>query len=107
MDGITKLRGLSDWAYIQRNMFRGQGDDSNKVFIFKMSEVGLGSGVDLVTQMQHGRDLELVWIIFDHVKRVINWTTITYHVYDSTYQHAMTIAYCDFQSEDKDAQIIF
>ena len=21
MDGITKLRGLSNWAYIQRNMF--------------------------------------------------------------------------------------
>ena len=48
MDGITKLRGLSNWAYIQKNMFPGQGDKSNKVFIFKIYEIGPGSGVDLV-----------------------------------------------------------
>ena len=29
------------------------------------------------------------------------------HVYDATYQRVMTIACCDFQSKDKDAQIIF
>ena len=29
------------------------------------------------------------------------------HVYDWTYQHVMTISCCDFQSEDKDAQVIF
>ena len=39
MDGITKLRGLSNWAFIQQNMFPGQGDDSDKVFIFKISKV--------------------------------------------------------------------
>ena len=58
MDGITKLRGLSNWAYIQRNMFPGQGNDSEKVFIFKMSEISSGSGVDLVRRMQPGGDLE-------------------------------------------------
>ena len=47
MDSITKLRGLSNWAFVQRNMFLRQGDDSNKIFIFKMSKVGPGSGVDL------------------------------------------------------------
>ena len=31
MDGITKLRGLSSWAFVQCNMFLGQGDDSDKV----------------------------------------------------------------------------
>ena len=107
MDGITKLRGLSNWAYIQRNMFPGQGDDFDKVFIFKMSEVGPSSGVDLVRQMQPGGDLEHAWIMFDHVKCVTNWTTMACHVYDATYQRVMTIACCDFQSEDKDAQIIF
>ena len=107
IDGITKLRGLSNWAYVQRNMFPGQGDDSDIVFIFKMSEVGPGSGVDLVARMQPGRDLELAWIMFDHIKRVTNWTTMAYHVYDSTYQRVMTIACCDFQLEDRDAQIIF
>ena len=106
MDGITKLRGLRIWAYILRNIFPGQGDGSNKVFIFEMSEVGLDSGVDLVMWMQLGRDLELAWFMFDHVKRITNWTTMACHVYDSTYQCVMTIVCCDFQSEDKDAQII-
>jgi ribosome biogenesis protein Nip4 len=51
MDGIAKLRGVSNWAYVQRNQFLRQSDDADKVFVFKMSEVGLGSGVDLVRQM--------------------------------------------------------
>ena len=29
-------------------MFLGQGNDFDKVFIFKMSEIGPNSGVDLV-----------------------------------------------------------
>ena len=64
MDGITKLRGLSNWAYVQQNMFPGQGDDFDKVFIFKMSEVGPGSGVDLVKRMQPSGNLEHVWSMF-------------------------------------------
>ena len=107
MDGITKLRGLSNWTYIQSNMFLGEGDDSEKVFIFKMFEIGSGSGVDLIRWMEPGGDLEHAWIMFDHVKRVTNWTTMTSHIYNATYQRVMTIACCDFQSEDKDAQIIF
>ena len=107
MDGITKLRGLSNWAFVQRNMFPGQGNDSNKVFVFKMFEVGLGSGVDLVTQMQLGGDFEHVWLMYDHVKRIHGWTTMACYVYDSIYQRMMTIACCDFQSKDKDAQVIF
>jgi hypothetical protein len=45
MDGIAKLQGISNWAYVQRNQFPGQGDDAHKVFVFKMSQVGPGSGV--------------------------------------------------------------
>ena len=107
MDGITKLRGLSNWVYIQRNMFPGQGNDSEKVFIFKMSEIGSGSGVDLVRWMQLSGDLEHAWIMFDHVKRVINWTTMACHDYNAAYQRVMVIACCDFQFEDKNVQIIF
>ena len=107
MDGITKLWGLSNWAYIQRNIFSDQNNDFDKVFIFKMSEVGPGSGVNLIHRMQLGEDLEHAWIMFDHVKHIINWTTIACHVYDATYQRIMTIACYDFQSEDKNAQIIF
>ena len=107
MDGIAKLRGVSTWAYVQRNQFPGQGDDTDKVFVFKMSEVGPGSGVDLVKRMQPGGDLEHAWIMSDHVKRVAKWTTMACHVYDGTYQRIMTIACCEFQSEDKDAQVLF
>ena len=82
MDGITKLRGLSNWAYVQRSVFPGQGDDSDKVFVFKMSEVGPSSGVHLVRRMQLGGNLESAWIISDHVKRVIRWNTMVCHVYD-------------------------
>ena len=107
MDSITKLRGLSNWAFVQKNMFPGQGEDSDKVFVFKMSEIGPASGVDLVKRMQPGGDLESSWIMFDHVKRVKHWTTMACHVYDSTYCRVMTIACCDMQSEDKDAQVVF
>ena len=107
MDGIAKLRGVSNWAYVQRNQFPGQGDDADKVFVFKMSEVGPGSGVDLVRRMQPGGDLANAWIMSDHVKRVKGWTTMAAHVYDGTYQRVMTISCCDFQSEDKDAQVLF
>ena len=107
MDAITKLRGLSLWAYVQENKFPGQGKDLDKVFLFKMSEVGPGSGVDLVSRMQPGGDLENAWVMFDHVKRVRDWTTLACHVYDSTYCRVMTIATCDMMSEDCDAQILF
>jgi hypothetical protein len=107
MDGIAKLRGVSTWAYVQRNQFPDEGDDTNKNFVFEMSEVGPGSGVDLVKRMPPGGDLEHAWIMFDHVKRVAKWTTMACHVYDRTYQHIMTIACCDFQSQDNDAQVLF
>jgi 6-phosphofructokinase len=76
------------------------------VFVFKMSEVGPGSGVHLVKRMQLGGDLEDVWIIFDHVKRVKHWTTMACHVYDSVYCQVMTIAVCDMQLEDAAAQMV-
>jgi hypothetical protein len=107
MDSITKLCGISLWAFVQENKFQGQGADLDKVFVFKMSEVGSGSGVDLVKRMQPGEDLENAWMMFDHVKRVRQWTTMACHVYDSTYCRVMTIASCDMQSEDFEAQIVF
>ena len=107
MDSITKLRGSSNWAFVQENKFPGQGSDSDKVFVFKMSEVGPGSGVDLVKQMQAGSDLQDAWVMFDHVKRVRGWTTMACHVYDSKYCRVMSIVVCDMQSKDTIAQTIF
>jgi hypothetical protein len=106
MDGIATLRGCNHWAYVQENKFLGQGLDSDKVFVFKMSEVGPGSRVHLVNRMQPGGDLEHAWIMFDHAKRVKNWTTMVCHVYGSAYCQVMTITVCDMQSEDAAAQMV-
>jgi hypothetical protein len=100
MDSITRLRGDSNWAFVQENRFPGQGAETDKVFIFKMSEVGPGGGVDLVKRMQPGQDMEDACIMFDHVKRVKLWTTMACHVYNSTYCRVMTIAVYDMQFED-------
>jgi hypothetical protein len=81
-----------------------QGSDSDKVF--KMSEVGHGSGMHLVNRMQPGGDLEHAWIMFNHVQRVKNWTTMACHVYDSAYCQVMTISVCDMLSEDAAAQMV-
>jgi len=67
------------------NEFRGQGDDADKVFVFKISEVGPGSEVNLIQWLQLGGDLENMWMMSDHVKRVKGWTTMIAHVYDGTY----------------------
>jgi hypothetical protein len=56
--------------------------------------------------MQPGGDLEHAWIMFDHVKRIKNWTTMACHVYDSAYCRVMTIAVCDMQSKDAAAQMV-
>ena len=76
IDSIMKLRGSNTWAFVQESKFPGQGTDTNKVFVFKMSEMGPGSRVDLVNCMQLGGDLQDAWIMFDHVKRVRGWTTV-------------------------------
>jgi hypothetical protein len=44
--------------------------------------------------------------MFDHVKRVKEWTTMACHVYDAAYCKVMTIAVCDMQSEDTKVQCI-
>ena len=92
---------------MHESKFPGQGTNTDKVFVFKMSEVGPGSGVDLVKRMQVGGDFEDAWIMFDYVKRVRGWTTMACHVYDSSYCRVMTIACSDMQSEDTAAQILF
>ena len=102
LDNIIKLKMKSPYAYIQDSVFPGQGKD--KVYLFKMSEEGPGSGVALVKRMQPGEDLQNSWIMFDHVKRVKGWTTMACHVYDPEYCRVMSIAVCDMQSEDVEAQ---
>jgi hypothetical protein len=76
------------------------------VYVFKMLEDGPGSGVDLVKHMQPGGDLKNTWFMFDHVKRVKEWTTMVCHVYDAAYCKVMTKAVCDMQLEDTKVQCI-
>ena len=58
IDSITKLRGLNNLVFVQKNMFPGQGAELDMVFMFKMSEVGPRSGVDFVKRMQPKGDLK-------------------------------------------------
>jgi hypothetical protein len=65
------------------------------MFLFKMSMHGDGSGYDLVKWIQPKDDLQITWIMFDHVKCVEGWMTLACHVYDSFYYKVMTIVICD------------
>ena len=51
INSITKLCSANKWAFVRESKFPSQGTDIDKVFVFKMSEVGPGSGVDLVKRM--------------------------------------------------------
>ena len=51
--------------------------------------------------------MENSWIMFDHVKRLKDWTILVCHVYDSKYCKVLSIAYCDMQSENGVAQTLF
>jgi hypothetical protein len=105
LDSIMALKNHSGFKYVHDSRFPGQSKD--KVFVFKMSVDLAGSGVDLVKRMQCGGDMENSWIMFDHVKRLQDWTTMACHVYDSKHCKVLTIACCDMQSEDARAQTIF
>ena len=99
------MKKESRFKFIHNSIFSGQGKE--KVYVFKMLMEGPGSGVDLVKRMQPGGDLQNGWIMFDHVKRVADWTTMACHVYDPEYKRVMTIATCDMQSEDTEVQVHF
>jgi len=45
--------------------------------------------------MQPIGNLQLPWIMFDHVKCVKGWTTLVCHVYDLVYCKVVTIAICN------------
>ena len=45
--------------------------------------------------------------MFDHVKRLKNWTTLACYVYDNKYCKVLTIACCDMQFEDDVTQTLF
>ena len=105
IDNIMTMKRELKFEFIHDSVFPGQGKE--KVYMFKMLIEGPGSGVDLVRRMQPLGDLHNAWLMFDHVKRVKDWTTMACHVYDTEYKKVMTIAMCDMQSEDTEVQVQF
>ena len=105
LNNIMTMKKNSRFEFVHDSVFPGQ--EKEKVYLFKMLTEGPGSGVDLVKRMQVGGDLANGWMMFDHVKRVKDWTTMACHVYDSVYRKVMTIATCDMQSEDTEIQVQF
>ena len=93
IDNKMTMKIESKFKFKHDKVFPGQGKE--KVYVFKMLTKGPGSGVDLIRCMQVGGDLQNAWMMFDHVKRVKDWTMMACHVYDSQYKKVMTIAICD------------
>jgi hypothetical protein len=71
-----------------------------------MSTHGLGSGVELARKMIEG-DLKTYWVMFDHIKRVHNWTTMGAHVCDHLCHHMLTIVLCEMKAKDAKSQSLF
>jgi hypothetical protein len=94
IDSILELKSKSCYDYIQKCCFLGQVV-GQKVFIFKMLINGVGNGVNLVMRMKPTWDLHNIWVMFDHVKCVVGWITMVYHVYDLIYCKVMSIAICN------------
>ena len=105
IDNIMTMKRESKFEFIHDSVFPGQ--EKEKVYMFKMLTKGPGSGVDLVRRMQPPGDLQNAWVMFDHMKRVKDWTTMACHVYDTEYKKVMTIAMCDMQSENTEVQVQF
>ena len=93
------------YNYVHSSIFPWQS--KNQVFVFKLFIDLPGSGVDLVKCMQVSSDMENLWIMFDHVKRLKHWTTLACHVYDTKYCKVLTIFYYDMQQEDGAAHTLF
>ena len=102
IDNILKLKKGSKYNYIQDSKSLGQRSDL--AYLFKMSTTGLGSGVDLVKRMQTGGNHTHQFIMFDHVKRIKNWTILGAHVYDPIHYKVMTIYICGIKSETVEYQ---
>jgi hypothetical protein len=94
MDNILILKLKIPYDYIQDSCFPRQMV-GQKVFLFKMLFYGSTNGVDLVRHMQPSGDLQNCCLMFDHVERVQEWTTMACHVYHTMYSKVFNITICD------------
>ena len=77
-----------------------KGNPKRKCLSSKMSMDLPWSGVNFVKRGPFDQDTENSWIIFDHIKRLKDYTTIVCHVYNNKYCNVLMIACCDMQYED-------
>lgn len=82
-DALFRLKRDVAYEFFHGSRFPGQGRKEEKCFVFKMSTLGPGSGLDLVNRMRRtgDGDLRRAWIQFDHTHRSIDWVTMGCHVY--------------------------
>ena len=98
-----KLKKESRYDYIHKSYFPGQGSDF--AYIFKMSTIERGSGMDLVHWMQKDGNLQFEFIMVDHVKRISFWTTLETHVNNHIHCKVMTICCYDMKLEIDEYQM--
>lgn len=60
----------------------------------------IGNINNLARRMKCGGDMENSWIVFDHVKNLHEWITMTCKIYDNMHCKILTIACCDMPLED-------
>lgn len=78
IDSIMALKYYLGLKYVHGSRFLGQLKD--KIFVLKTSITLPRSDVDLVKHLQVGGNIEKSWMMFDHVKRLKNSTTLVGHV---------------------------
>jgi hypothetical protein len=71
-----------------------------------MSTQGLINGVALVIKMTKG-NLKTSWVMFDHIKKMHDWTTMGAYVYDPFGCCLMTIALYVMKAEDLKSKNLF
>jgi hypothetical protein len=62
--------------------------------------------MDLVKKMIKD-DLNTSFVMFDHIKRMHDWTTMGAHVYNSFFCHLLTIVLCEMKIKDFKSQCLF
>jgi hypothetical protein len=62
--------------------------------------------VELMKRMTKG-DFIPYWVMFDHIKRMHDWTTMGAHVYDSSYYYLLTITLCEMKEENLESHNLF
>lgn len=82
---VSKLKAEATHEFFHGSLFPGQRSSTDPCFLFKMSTIGIRSGLDLVNRMRRSRlgDIKTSWVHFDHTHRVRGgWVILGCHVYN-------------------------